>query len=190
MKYWILSNMGDIDGSRKQPLQLLPRLSLAEEWELSVGREISRRSPVEFQVVDGDVPEDMPWSGDAVFVGSERLRKILEVELPGHAQFLKASLLRSDGIQYEENSYWILNWLKVLDCVNKESSEFDVIPDPSDPDGFSYSIRRLVLDERVIPVEAQIFRIRHYESTVIATEVAKRVFLSNQVTGCQFYEIQ
>lgn len=65
--------------------------------------------------------EDMPWSIDNNFIISDRFRKFLEREAPGHAQFLGIRFTGPAKLVPKER-YWLVNWLKEIDCLDRARS--------------------------------------------------------------------
>lgn len=138
----------------------------------------------------GKVFEDMPWCGMA-FVVSDRLRKFLQKEAKGHAQFFEAELTGKKSVlalAEEKGPFFVVNWLKMVDCIDLKKSEYDLDEDEGEePDYTFYTIK---LAPKKVPAAALIFRLKHEcTSTVIDEELAKKMQKAGFV-GPQFGKVQ
>jgi hypothetical protein len=159
---------------------------------LKDGRRVRRPAkPPRFRIVP-PLPraEDMPWCG-AAHVVSSRLRRFLQQEAPGHAQFFKAEVTGPKkllAMLTPLEPYYVVNWLHLIDCIDLKKSEYDVEHEPGEePD---YTFFRLKLDPARVPPDVLIFRLK-YESTttVIDARLAEKIRRAGFV-GPQFDPVQ
>ena len=134
--------------------------------------------------------EDMPWCGMAHVV-SNRFRRLLQQEAPGHAQFFKAELAGSKKLLQAMSSacpYYVVNWLHMVDCIDLKKSEYDLSEElDQEPE---YTFFTLTLSPAKVPKEVFVFRIKHEIGTVVIdAQLAQRIRAAG-ITGPQFYEVQ
>lgn len=65
--------------------------------------------------------EDMPDTVSRTPLASDALRRFLESEVPGAAQFLPVTIT-APGLEAAGRQYWIVNCLRVAACLDKARS--------------------------------------------------------------------
>jgi hypothetical protein len=190
MRLWNLSNAGDAQGVGRDPLMLAPSLSPKESWRFCLGREIRDIARILFLVEALGSHDDMPWTVSCVFAASNRLKAVLELELPSHAQFIPAQVQEKAGDAFMGDEYWALNWLHIIECMDPERSQYELVEDPNEPSGSRYSFDRLVVDPRKVPDNIHIFRVREFCTKLIVTDTGRSILEDAGITGCQFYDVR
>jgi hypothetical protein len=127
--------------------------------------------------------EDMPWVivGGYLFVASERLRELLEQHAPRQIQFLPIhATFRAKPVT--DVTYWVMNILNLLDCVDDDRSEWR--PWPGEPHRKWYD--RIELDAARVPKHIQIFRPSAESSAVLVRRELAETIIAAGITGCIF----
>lgn len=186
---WKLSNMGDATEEDLDRFQVMVELENPDSWQFCLGRKIGSGFPdIRVELLDKSDPEDMPWSDSCVYLASDRLRAFLKEILPGQQQFLPTKLVRK-GKTVTDFRYWAVNWLRMVDCFDRERSEYQVVPVPGHPNETRHSFDRLVINKAAVPEDAAVFRVQHYETVVIARDWVRKRLEYAGMTGCQFYDV-
>lgn len=158
---------------------------------LKDGRRVKKPSkPPRFRIAP-PLPrvEDMPWCGMAHVV-SNRFRRFLQQEAPGHAQFFKAELTGSKKLLQAVSPacpYYVVNWLHVVDCIDLKKTQYDLNDElDEDPD---YTFFRLTLSPAKVPRDVSIFRLKHEVGTVVIDAQLANKIEAAGITGPQFDEV-
>jgi hypothetical protein len=138
----------------------------------------SRRPVVEIEST-GPL-EDMPWD-HGLHVISERLRDFLRHEAARQAQYFRVTLRGPKKVPSSQ-AYYLVNWLRVIDCIDLERSEI-----AGTPGQLNFVPIRIKLRMDRVPDGVLVYRLKHMESTTLidlrlATKITARGF-----TGPQFY---
>jgi hypothetical protein len=112
-------------GIEERRWMVKPLWDLQTSFALRSGSRVTgwdRRSAVLVPLSDAP-PEDLPVCVDQSFIVSSRLKEDLENRAPDHAQYLPVSVERAP----RGSSYWVANWLHMIDCaVRKGNLEFSI----------------------------------------------------------------
>jgi hypothetical protein len=160
---------------------VLPRTSVDFDALLFQGQRIKTSSRPPLVEITSQVPlEDMPWDHGLPIV-STRLRDLLEQEAPGHAQFIQVRLGGPEWL-LPTNHYFIVNWLNLIDCIDRRKSEYE-----GEPGTNEFVPVRIVINYGAIPQAVKIFRLKHMASTVLIDEKVATVIKASGISGPQFY---
>jgi hypothetical protein len=185
---WKFSNQGDAQGAGREPLML----------ESELGREGTRRFCQAVPLSQIIVPlvieaegsfDDMPWTGQCLFAGSDRLREVVERDFPGHAQFLPTSIRYEDGRPFTAVRYWAINWLHEVDCIDWKRSRYSRVEGSEYRNGGFWRFDQVVVDPDKVPERIHVFRLKEFEEMLIITERGRRLLEASGVTGCQYYNV-
>ncbi len=151
MRYFEISSSG---GTRRWFIGDVPWSAKKASWEFIKCRRIAKWSP---QIVRGNktrVFEDMPDTVCTTPLASEALKQFLEREAPDTAQFLP---VRMEGPNVDEahRNYWVINWLKSVDCLDKARSLNEYPPE----DGGGVFKEWTVIDPSRIPADFVVGRL-------------------------------
>ncbi len=130
----------------------------------------------------------MPWNDSPGHIASDRLRRLIEREAPGHAEFLPVGLVWRNKPANLGN-YWMINWLHMVDCFDRARSKYTTVPDKHEPEGQRLSFDKLVINSRKIPRAIAVCRLTYYENIVVIRRSLREVLDAHGITGCQFYAI-
>lgn len=161
-----------------------------EEWSFRMSEEVV----IEDELIakkrrDGIFADLLFGDGDTIFVNNRFVECLREV---GETQFqLIPCQIVPDG-----KWYYVLNILRVVDCVDREKSRYQLwLPEDNRPDklGKFRGFDEMVLDSGKVPQEASIFFVKDWEVALIVTQrlvdaFNKRGitgFTLNKVTGCK-----
>jgi hypothetical protein len=111
---------------------------------------------------------------------SGRLRTLLEQLAPGSAEFLPVRLKgpRSDELP---DTYWGVNWLRVIDCLHAESFNID-------EQGKRY-VEVPVIDPSKIPADFVLGVLEHFRVQVLVRNDLRLALKKAGVRGTQFYKV-
>lgn len=128
--------------------------------------------------------QDMPWTYGYAQTVSDRLRKFFILEAPGCVQFLPVKAFLGDQ-EMPQNSYWVANWLCVIDCIDWRLSKIrNKIPNP----------RAKLIWPRIIDLnkahQAPLFIVKEQPSLVLIRSDLKDKLQYEGFTGCQYYKIE
>ncbi|APJ04187.1 imm11 family protein [Silvanigrella aquatica] len=86
----------------------------------------------------------------------------------------------------EEKTYYILNILNMIDCVDREKSKFTLWTEEDNrPDilGDYHSFDEMILDRKLVPEGVHIFRLKGYEVITVITKELLNEFKKKKITG-------
>lgn len=129
----------------------------------------------------GSEPEDLPWYvGSATFASKRFCDLVREMLPPEEVQFLPV-YVTFDGKETPESrgSYEIVNWLREVDCLDKELSGFHYHPKFKD---FPV-VNDKVIDLASIPLNAMAFRVKYCGSGVIIRDDFVQAMRDRGITG-------
>jgi hypothetical protein len=120
--------------------------------------------------------EDYPWSFN-VDVVSGKLRSLLERLAPGVAEYWPIRLKgpRSDQLP---DSYWAVNWLRVVDCLHEET--FNV-----NDEGRRY-VEVPVIDPAMIPGDVVLAVVEHFRVMKIIRDDLRLELIKAGIRGPQY----
>jgi hypothetical protein len=113
-------------------------------------------------------------------VVSARLKQLLEINGVDNIEYFPASVIEKKGQQPKEG-YYAANIIGLVDCIDKEKSEFRGYEENGELKGI-FSIRKLTLLENVV-APAYVFWAHLYWSTIIIQEPFKKIFEDAGITG-------
>ncbi|MBL8887754.1 MAG: hypothetical protein JNK16_13935 [Phycisphaerales bacterium] len=122
--------------------------------------------------------DDMLWTGGFYHVVSDRLRMLLEEKAPNHTQFLRVYPYFR-GRAADVGPYWVANWLFVVDCLDREATDWFSTGEISIP----------AIRVSKIPRSKLVFRIEGAAEYTVAHARLKDLVTSSGLRGCQFYQI-
>jgi hypothetical protein len=131
-------------------------------------------------------PLDFTFADFGVMVVNEKVADLLNDE---ECQLIPVKI---EGIK-NGHSYFITILLNCVDCVDESRSNFEKWQpnDPIRPDkaGMYKSIYKLLVDDKKINDNNNIFRLGKYNVVTIINEKLKKQFEQNAVTGVQFRDV-
>jgi hypothetical protein len=133
--------------------------------------------------------EDVPWSmpGGAPIV-SDRVRAVFEREAPGQVQFVPLAITRR-GKPIDGPQYWIMNLLHVVDCFDRKRSGYSTEVE----DGvlkYFFEFNGLVLNCGRVPSHVKVFRVEHFEETMVMRAEPRQALDADAITGMQYRDIR
>ena len=189
--YWTLSRIG----STQWVVRLDEDNPSPESWGTRLGRRLRRARafdsgewpipPPQFVTVKSrrflDVPDCL--DGDFYLV-SERLRLLLEAAAPNAAQFLPARL------RGPPSSYWVMNVLRVFDCLDKEASTIVDEETGTPVGGYERPFMPIpVIDPCRIPPDGVLGRLKGDMGTILVRRDLKRTIEKAKIKGIYFHEL-
>lgn len=133
----------------------------------------------------GAGPEDLPWWQSPGTFGSDRFRQTVERVAPDHAQFLPVKLRYDGGAVITEilgfGRYWIVNWLKLVDCLDPVASQLDL-------SGEYPKFQWDYIDSSLVPPNVDVFRVKYAASAVRVTSQFVGHLKDNNITGWRLME--
>ena len=122
---------------------------------------------------------DMP--GKVGFpVVSGKMRRILEEFAPDAAEYLPIRL-KGPGSDSLPDTYWAMNWLSIVDCLDERS--FNV-----DRKGKRY-VEVPVIDPKKIPPEFVLGVLEHYRVQILLRNDLRLALNKAGIRGTQFYKV-
>lgn len=85
--------------------------------------------------------------------------------------------------------YWMVNFMQMMDCYHRSLSDFNILDDPSEPDGKRFSFNKLVIDSSRVPEDVLLCRVYRYENVVIVRRRLREVLDAHGITGVQYYPV-
>jgi hypothetical protein len=149
-----------------------------DSWELTEGEALAKswKNNVRFSM-DPDYPRntvltDCLINVNNLIVGSERLKKLLEVERVSGVEFLPVQILDHKGKKISA-SYWIVSPVAPVDCIDKQKSRLKW--SKIDKTRIS-NISKLVIDESLIPAQRPLFRVAGSAALIlVSNDLAKKI---------------
>lgn len=115
---------------------------------------------------------------------SSALKTFLEKQFADQLEFHPAELICLAD-ETTDSSYFLLNLLNVIECVDKGESEFTLFhPDHN----MMVTIDKLVLDDTKI-TDADIFRVQEHPSLIVYSKKAKTSIEKQDFKGFNFLEV-
>ena len=124
---------------------------------------------------------DMPIS-QPVPVCCDRVKMLFERIAPKDLQFLPIAL-EYKGKKMGDSPYWIMNLLRLVDCVDETQSNWSI-----GYGGFK-TYRSWIMDKSRIPTDASVFRVVGAEYPVVVTEAVRCEVEQATITGVGFLEL-
>ncbi len=112
---------------------------------------------------------------------SDRLRSFFETEAPGAAEYLPIRI-EGPGSERASSRYWIMNWLKVFDCLDEEASI------NTDDTGRRY-VEVPVIDPRRIPPDGVLGVLKGFEVVQLVRNDLRLKLIKAGFTGLWFTKI-
>ena len=143
---------------------------------------------VEFSMDDnkGMITTDSMPNNLRLFLISEKLKAILEKEVPGEIEFLPIQVLDHQKNKIE-SSYYIANFLTVVACMNHQESVYVMSAlDKTQVHHFKH----LFLDKTKIPDNTKIFRLGEQKRLVLVRRDLANLILDSGCTGISFIDIK
>lgn len=181
MRYLSLSNDG---GRRRWFINECPWHGSSRTWDFMKCKRIRTWRRPTYRGQATKVFEDFPWTVDGMHLVSKALKSFFEEEAPGHAQFLPVTM-KGPGVGRTHRNYWLVNWLKRLDCLDESRSlnHYDFGP---------VYAEWTVLDPGRFPPDVLIGRLDtkgdHYPQTLIREDLATKLVRA-KFTGPQLNEV-
>jgi hypothetical protein len=131
---------------------------------------------------DIDLQDSVPGAGLTVI--SEKVKQVLERLVIGHIEYLPVRILNHKG-RVASKSYYILNPLDVVDCIDLDASvvEWNEI----NTDRISYC-KSLVLKPESIPESVTVFRPKYWTANILVRDDVTKALDSAGVTGLLFLD--
>lgn len=145
------------------------------DWDPSlIARSGRYGKPVDFRLSVGG-----EWH-----IYSERLRLLVEQEVPSAVQYLPFRLRSSVGSR-EVADYWVANHLRLIDCLDKRRTTlYRSCWEPVNPLG-DFPVRHAVLSRHLIASE-MLFRVKGDSGLVVVRGDLKERIEAAGMTGCLF----
>ncbi|KAB8027421.1 imm11 family protein [Fluviispira multicolorata] len=92
----------------------------------------------------------------------------------------------------EEKSYYILNTLNMIDCVDREQSVFTLWTEEDNrPDilGDFRGFGKMILDPKKVPEGVHFFRIKGWEVVTVVTKALVEEFKKRKITGFELISV-
>jgi hypothetical protein len=159
-----------------------------EQYELSEGKQISNwdeKITFHYNSIEGSHIPDYIHNNLSWFIISPQFQMILnEIDKDG-VQFL------SINIKNKENDssiigYSVANVINVVDAINYENSTYSIF---ELNDKKFYDITKYALNENKINSK-HIFKLKNDEIPIFVSELAKELIEKNNITGCDFLEVE
>ncbi len=122
--------------------------------------------------------EDYPWCMRSAPVVSDRLRRIIEVNAPGNAQFLPVRILYAGHAFEAGQPFWVANWLHLVGGTKTKSR-------PSDGSIGHYFDNLIQFETGDSSVH--IFRWRDNPVVEFISQELRQIIADAAVTGVQYY---
>jgi hypothetical protein len=196
MRYFRWPQYGGDDNVPSLVWDLSIQLSNISEWELMAGKYIERWDTNTIAYYNEEVEyTDFPFTG-LLPVYSTKLKSLMENLGIKDIQYLPLKIKRRDGAK-EVDGYYIANYLKVVDCLDREQSEYQIWTKDNllfwekRPNmlGTFRDITKAVIDVNKIS-NVPIFRLWGLKMMVIIRGDIKQALEEAGITGCIFREIE
>jgi hypothetical protein len=123
---------------------------------------------------------------DKAAVTSRRLKEAIESRNIPHLEYLPVTIVDHKR-RAASKDYFIVHQLEPVDCLDREESDFvmsDIVPDEVD------TVRKLVLDEKRIPGDRQIFRLKGFGDIILVRRDLADVLSAGPFTGLTWLDIR
>jgi hypothetical protein len=153
-------------------------------WQLGLKVDHYLPPVLRYYAVNMLEPEDFPRTGTGQhFLVSDRIVNILKsLNVPG-IDYYESEIIRPNGEVIK--GYSTLNILNLLDCIDKEKSQFSIIKyGPAKV----YKFKQLCLDHSKIPHQLKLFKVKG-KFLIIADQLIKDAFKAEKITGVYFKPI-
>ncbi|MBX9973974.1 Imm43 family immunity protein [Cytobacillus firmus] len=138
-----------------------------------------------YQPIEGDQIPDYIHNNLSWFVVSSQFQRILnEIDKDG-VQFLPINILNEKNNNLTQG-YSVANVINVVDAINYENSAYTVFELEEEK---IYDITKYALDENDINGK-HIFKLNGDEIPIFVSELVKDLIEKNNITGCDFLEVQ
>ena len=121
-----------------------------------------------------------------LFFASERLKSFLMEHAGARIEFLPIQL-RDQKDRLVPEPHYLLNLLEVLGCVDLEKSKYR--RSEIDPD-FIARFYLLVLDEKRVPPQAKLFRLKEKPNLILVREDLAQALVNEDFTGMMFLDLK
>lgn len=161
-----------------------------KEWELHEGVPVQRWFPKEvtFPLAEDwgiELTDSPPNSLNLIFA-SERLKLFLHEHAGARVEFLPIRF-QDQKDRLVPEPYFIMNLLEVVECVDLEKSKFR--RSEMDPN-FIATFYLLVLDEKRIPPQAKLFRLKEKPNLILVREDLAQALVNADFTGMMFLDLE
>ncbi len=197
MKFYKWSQYGGADEIEPLIWFLTIELNNGVEYKLMEGKFIENWDINITATYEEEVePTDYPFTSFLLPVFSPRLKKIMERLGIEYIQYLPLKIQSKDGVK-EIDGYHIANYLMVIDCLDREKSEYQIWTKENllfwekrlyMLGTFRY-VKKAVINSNKIG-DIPIFRLWGWECMVIVREDIKKAIDDAGITGCVFDEIE
>ena len=195
MRYFRWSQFGGADEYEEPKLvwDLSILLKNINEWDLMACKYIEDWDCTTTALYEEEVEyTDYPFTSCLLPIYSTRLKLLMEDLGMNDIQYLPLKISRKDGAK-EVDGYYIANYLRMIDCLNREQSVYQVWTRDTllfwekRPFmlGTFRDVRKAVLDSDKVN-NAPIFRLWGWEMMVIVREDVKQAIEKAGITGCVF----
>jgi hypothetical protein len=165
-EYWYLSNLKDTNNND------------IDEFDFKRGKLFSKESELYYEITKKGAATDLTFAGVFIPVISKSLKEEITSLTEDCVQFIPVN------IKNQKEKYYIINTLKIIDCIDMEKSGYMKINKPSLP---KYSFYKLIIDELKVPVD--IFRLKNWESALIISNKIKIIFEKHNMDGIIFRKV-
>lgn len=158
-----------------------------EQYELSEGKQISNwdkkvtfyYNPIEGNFIPDYIHNNLSW-----FLVSPQFQMILNEVVQNGIQFLPI-IIKNEENDNLINGYSVANVINVVDAIDYENSTYSVFE--LDDEKF-YDITKYALDENKINGK-HIFKLKGDEIPIFVSELVKELIEKENITGCDFLEV-
>ena len=173
------------------------QLNSITEWDLMTGKYINDWDKNTTATYEEEVEyTDYPFTTGLLPVYSTRLKALMDNLGIEWIQYLPLTV-KKHNLSKEIEGYFIANYLKVIDCLNRERSSYQVWTKENllfwekreYMLGTFRDVKKIVLDTNKIN-NAKIFRLWGWELAVIIREDLKREIEKAKITGCVFTPVE
>ncbi|MCP3143935.1 imm11 family protein [Pyxidicoccus xibeiensis] len=170
---------------------LTPLRNVEDEYELSRG--ISRAKGFPSDAAFHMDPKfkryvdlaDNLKNPDRIITVSKALKEFIEARKPREVEYLQVPIFNHKK-KVASDEYFIINPLRVFDCIDKEKS--DISWNAIDPDKIS-AVEKLVLKPKAFEPGFLLFRLKHFEHAVMVDRKLAQAILDEGFTGLIFDEV-
>lgn len=180
--YLKLSTHGGHDDDRLRweveldiPLQLRWRLWKCQAIDEDIG------------LVTGHAPrkrgvEDWAWAESPVC--SQRMREVVDTLCPGMVQYLPLQVLYRKEVMFPAGTYWVMNLLDSVDCIDEPTSESFIA---GDFPGANKVYMKVCIDVDRIPPDKHLFRLHGCGVKIVTSKVLREALQAAGVTGVNYF---
>lgn len=162
----------------------------SKEWELGEGVAVKQWFPENaiFSLSEdfgSELTDSIPNVSNLLFV-SEQLKSFMEDHSEANIEFLPIKIQDQEDKPIEE-SYYLMNLLEVVDCIDLEKSEYSV--SAVDPSSILF-LDLLVLDKTRISDKNKIFRLKGKPELIIIREDLAQAIIESKYTGMMLVDLE